>query len=285
MFRSLFFSVLFFVGCQLGANELVLVSVAPYETMCKELTANGIDIELLVPVGDSLHTYEPRPKQVLRAAKAKLWFIIGEVFEKKVIKALHEQNPNLAIVDLRDGLDLMREEEHVHDHEHVHHHHEDETDPHIWMSPKMMQVQVSHMAESLKEAFPELQLTIEQNAKSLITRLEALDKEIREILKDSKGKTIFVSHPAYGYFCREYGLDQVSIEFEGKDPTPRQLNDLLEQARKDHVRTIFTQKQYSTKASNLIAQELQAKIVLLDPYSKNYFESMREIAKSIAEAK
>lgn len=281
MFRSLFFSLLFFVGCQLEANELVLVSVAPYETMCKELTANGVDIELLVPVGDSLHTYEPRPKQILRAAKAKLWFIIGEVFEKKVIRALHEQNPQLAIIDLRDGLELMVEEEH----EHEHHHHEDETDPHIWMSPKMMLVQVSHMAESLKGTFPELKLTIEQNVKSLTTRLEALDKEIREILKDSKGKTIFVSHPAYGYFCREYGLNQVSIEFEGKDPTPRQLNDLLEQARKDHVRTIFTQKQYSTKASNLIAEELQAKVVLLDPYSKNYFESMREIAKSIAEAK
>lgn len=281
MFRSLFFSLLFFIGCRLEANELVLVSVAPYETMCKELTANGVDIELLVPAGDSLHIYEPRPKQILRAAKAKLWFIIGEVFEKKVIRALHEQNPQLAIVDLRDGLELMVEEEH----EHEHHHHEDETDPHIWMSPKMMLVQVSHMAESLKGTFPELKLTIEQNVKSLITRLEALDKEIREILKDSKGKTIFVSHPAYGYFCREYGLNQVSIEFEGKDPTPRQLNDLLEQARKDHVRTIFTQKQYSTKASNLIAEELQAKVVLLDPYSKNYFESMREIAKSIAEAK
>jgi len=281
MMRRLIFTILLFLGCQLGAEELVLVSVAPYQLMCEELTNGAVEVEVLVPVGYSLHTYEPTPKQIIRAAKAKVWFIVGEIFEKKVSVALREQNPKLDIVDLRDGLELMDE----HEEEEHHHHHEDEKDPHIWMSPKMMLVQVRHMALSLIQAFPELKEQIEEKKEALLQKLAQLDYEMHEILKGSRGKVVFVSHPAYGYLCQEFGLKQVSIEFEGKDPTPRQLNRLLEQARKEKIGTIFTQKQYSTKASDLLAQELGAKIVLLDPYSKNYFESMLEIAKQFAEAK
>lgn len=282
MFQMLLFSLLLLISLPLSAKELVLVSVAPYKLMVEELTNKEVDVQLLVPVGYSLHTYEPTPKQIIQAVKAKLWFIVGEQFEKKVVASFSQENPQLQIVDLRQNLSLLSD--HCHDENHQHHHHADETDPHLWMSPKMMQVQVATMARALSKTFPGLTQTIEVNEQKLQMRLQALDIEITTILKEAKNRPILVSHPAYGYFCREYQLKQESIEFEGKDPTPKQLNSLLLMAKTNHITTIFTQAQYSTKASNLVAQEIGAKVVLLDPYSADYFASLLFIAHSFAEA-
>jgi zinc transport system substrate-binding protein len=95
-------------------------------------------------------------------------------------------------------------------------------------------------------------------------------------------RTILVAHPAYGYFCRDYQLRQISIEFEGKDPTPRQLTKVLEDARQNQIKKVFIQKQYSNKGARLIASTLNASVINLDPYSENYFSSMLEIAQQIS---
>jgi zinc transport system substrate-binding protein len=260
------------------ANErIALVSMAPYVEMVDELTNKEVRVELLVPAGFNAHTYEPTPKQILNAAKASIWFTIGELFEERAQKALKAENPKLAVIDLRQGLSLM--DGHEHDDGHI-----CSADTHIWMSPKMMVVQVELMAKSLEKVFPELASSIQDNKGKLVEKLNALDSEIHAILDSHKGEVIYVSHPAYGYFCREYGLHQESIEFEGKDPSPKHLYNLIEEAKEDKVRTIFTQKQYSTKAAELVAKEVHAKISLLDPYSEHYFTSMMQIAKSFAEA-
>ena len=148
-----------------------------------------------------------------------------------------------------------------------------------------MQVQVALMAKHLCTVFPKLAELIEKNKITLLEKLAALDTEIHTLLDSHKGQIIYVSHPAYGYFCREYGLNEKSIEFEGKDPTPKHLYNLIADAKTDGINTIFIQQQYSTKAAALVAQEIGAKTVMLDPYSENYFASMRQIAKSFAEAR
>jgi zinc transport system substrate-binding protein len=263
-----------------GGEKLALVSMAPYVEIVEELTSGQVQVDLLVPAGFSSHTYEPTPKQILNATKASIWFQLGELFEERVQKALQAENPKLVLVDLRQGLSLLGDC--CHDHDHNHHH---AADTHIWMSPKMMQKQIETIAQGLVQVFPDLKETVEKNKGPLLTKLSTLDKEIQGILQSHKGEIVFVSHPAYGYFCRDYGLVQESIEFEGKDPTPKTLYLLIEQAKKDQVHTIFIQKQYSTKAATLVAREIDAKLVELDPYSPHYFSSMLHIAKSFAESR
>jgi zinc transport system substrate-binding protein len=109
-----------------------------------------------------------------------------------------------------------------------------------------------------------------------------MDQKIHDIMNNSSKNIIMVSHPAYAYFARDYGLTQLSIEFEGRDPTPQQLTRVLEQARKAKIKKIFIQMQYNAKGARLIAKELGAEVVTLDPYSKNYFESMIQIANQFA---
>ncbi len=262
------------VGSLLGETPLVLVSVAPYASIVRELAGTTVDVQLMVPAGFSSHTFEPTPKQILNSSRATLWFIIGEPFEAKALRALQSQNPSLQTIDLRQGLDLL--------HATCDHHHDHGADPHIWMSPKMMQQQSRVIAEALAKTFPNHAMLFQERLIRVIQKLEQLDQALHEELKGQQGKTLFVSHPAYGYFCREFHLQQVSIEFEGRDPSPKQLTILCDKATQAKVSTIFIQKQYSTKAADLVAQQIGARTVILDPYAENYFENMSFIGSSIA---
>ena len=202
--KQYFQSILFLLTCCLpcfgfAEDRTVLVSVAPYVEIVQDIGGKSIHPLLVVPPNASFHAFEPTPKQILAMSKGKVWFCIGEPFENKVINALKNQNKDLLIVDLRDGLALLTNEECCH---HEHHAHSS-FDPHIWTSPKMMQTQAKTIALGLEKAFPELKDEIQKNLKVVLQKLEALDKDIREILKDAKGLTILVSHPALGYFCFE----------------------------------------------------------------------------------
>lgn len=252
-------------------SHTVLVSIAPYEYFVKRIVGDTQKVLLLVPPGSSPHYYEPNAKQVLEAAKSDIWFLMGESFEKKALPPLREYNKNLKTVDLREGIDLIYEAccccaEHG------------DPDPHIWMSVKDAKKQAQTIAETLISVYPEHKQLYEQNLAALQKDLESLDQEIETMLYPYKGRAIMVSHPAYAYFCRDYGLVQLSIEFEGKDPSPKQLTSILEQARKAKINIIFIQAQHSSKGARLIAKEIGAQIDTIDPLSENYLENIREIA-------
>lgn len=274
----LFFLISF--SLHLKAEEKVLVSVAPYLHIVEKIIGEEVSVSLLVPPGASSHTYEPTPKQVQALSSAKIWFCLGEPSDEKAKKALLQQNPHLLVVDLHEGLDLIEDDHgccHHHDSDqHSYHHHS--FDPHIWMSPKLMVEQVQKIEKALNDAFPERGEHISQNAKSLIQDLQALDRDIKHLFKNKSPVTVIVAHPAYAYFCRDYGLTELSIEQDGKDPTAKELTHLLEKARSLQVKKIFIQNQYSHKGAELIAKELKAQIVILNPYSENYFPMMEKVA-------
>lgn len=279
-----FFSAFIILFASSFSQEIpfVLVSVAPHKFFVEKVAGNTVNVVLMVPAGASSHSYEPTPRQMVNAGKAEMWFLLGEPFETKAIKALKSYNSNLELIDMRQNLSLLSDQCHNHDHHHHHHHHC--SDPHIWLSPKMAKIQAETIAYALMEKYPENKQLYEQNLAAFQKELDQLDQTIQQVLSPLQNRAIMVSHPAYAYFARDYGLTQLSIEFEGKDPTPKQLNTVLSDAKNNNIKTIFVQHQYSNKAANLVAKELQAKIVDLDPYSENYMETLLHIAKSFAES-
>lgn len=261
-------------------SRLVMVSIAPYKYFLERIAEDTVNQMLLVPLGASFHTYEPTPKQILQGGQADIWFRIGENFENRAVQAIKSHHPRMRIVDLRDEVDLIV----IGPNEHHHCCHHEGADLHIWLSPKMVERQVKKMAQVLSEVYPENKNLYQKNVAQLLNELSSLDREIQQILLPMKKRIFMVSHPAYAYLARDYGLRQLPIEFEGKDPSPRQLTEVLNLARQLNIKIIFVQNQYSRKGANLIAKELGAQIVTLDPYSesKDYFDNMREIATSIA---
>lgn len=254
-------------------SKYVLVSVAPHRFFVQKIAGDTINIGLMVPACASAHTYEPTPKETLAAAHADIWFRIGESFEDRAIQALKSHSIHLKIVDLRDNLDLIS------DPTHVCMHHKGCVDLHFWLSPKLAKIQADTIAKALIETYPENRDIYTSRLAIFKEELDAIDLKISDILKDLKNRTIMISHPAYGYFARDYHLNQFSIEFEGKDPTPKLLTKILKEAHDKQIKTIFTQPQYSNKGALLIAREIGARVESLNPYSEDYFDSLILIAQ------
>jgi len=275
----------FFIGFSccihlLADDKAVLVSVAPYVGVVRKIAGDRVRVLLLVPQGASFHSYEPSPKQLQEAASSRIWFCIGDPFEKKAQGVLKERNSQMSVVDLRNGLSLI----HEHTCQHHDHGHDEGCDPHIWMSVTLMQKQVDTIYAALVQAFPDEKEHFSKGRQEAIDQLKQLDQQFIKLFQSTKKTVLFVSHPAYGYFCRDYGLSEKSIEQEGKDPGPRYITDLIKQAKEQAVTKIFVQPQYPVKAAHLLAKVLGAEVVMLDPYSEKYFDNMEVVAHSFHEA-
>lgn len=257
----------------------VIVSVAPDCFFVEKIGGETIQVLLMVPAGASAHTFEPSPRQMVQVGKASLWFTIGESFEERAIQAIRSHHPALKVVSLQRGIDLINTE----GSKLRCHCCPGSYDLHFWLSPRLAQLQAKTIADTLSEMYPEQQLVYQKNLEAFNHELKQLDDQIRSILAPLKQRDVLVGHPAYAYFCREYGLNQYSIEMEGRDPTPRQMTQLLGEIRTLGLKTIFVQPQYSNKAAQLVANQIGGIIVTLDPYSQDYINSMLQIAHAFAE--
>jgi zinc transport system substrate-binding protein len=210
--------------------------------------------------------------------RGQLWFRIGEPFELKILPILQSRNPDMAVTDLRDGIELIEEQHELS----CKHCSMDHLDRHIWLSPKLAKEQSILIKNALAKKFPEQTETFEKNLSKLTDELEALDGEIREILRPVEKRTLLVSHPAFGYFCKDYDFVQLSVEYEGKDPRPKHLEEILKKAISESAELALALPQHNNKGAQLIAEKLHMPVRLIDPYSADYFETMRKLANLIA---
>lgn len=265
LFFTLFLSIFGFLQAE---KPIIIVSVAPYKSLVEQVAQGAVEVFLIVPPGVSAHTFEPTPKDMMRAAKASLWFTLGETFEKKAIGAISANNEKFRTIDLTKGVELIQGNCHCHRHA---------SDLHLWLSPKELKVQAATIAEGLATLLPEHDF--KTPLQNLHTRLDALDQEVRQIVSSKKATTLLVSHPAFGYFCRDYGFKQLSIEVEGKDPTPKRLHDLLNLAKEERISKVYAEPQYSDKGAQVISKEIGARIVVVDPYKEDVMANLVYLAK------
>jgi len=155
-------------------------------------------------------------------------------------------------------------------------------DPHLWLSLSGARVQATTIATALSTLLPDHQVDYINNLQELLKEFRVLEQEVGKALESAKGGMVMMSHPAYGYLCRDYGLKQLSIEVEGKEPTPRQLAQIIEKARRGGVATIYVQRQHSDKGAKAVAAELGVELIVLDPYSADYPSIFREAAAHFA---
>lgn len=258
-------------------KPLLLVSIAPYRFLTEQIAGAGFEVQAVVPGAANPHSFEPTSGQVSEMGRGLVWFRIGEPFERKILPILMRHNPGLAVRDLREGIALIEEGPGG-----CHGCSMDHFDRHIWLSPRLAAEQAAMIKKCLSEQFPEQRELFEKNLARLVGDLNGLDREIQEILKPVAKRLILVSHPAFGYFCKEYGVEQLSVEYEGKDPRPKHLEEILKRAVTQSMEVALALPQYNNKGAQLIAEKLHVPVNLIDPYSANYFETMRRLAHLIA---
>ncbi len=279
-----FFLSIFFVNCtpspQAQSGRKVLVSIGPDKFFAEQIAGSEVRIELIVPPGASPHFYEPSPRDSARLVDADIWFRRGEPFEAKLATSLKQATPDLKLIDLRDDIHLLEGTCH-HEHGHGDHHHHHHGDPHTWTSPKNAILHVERIRNELQALIPEKQALFAENAEALIQKLKRYDLAIHQALHALPKRKVIVSHPALAYFCSDYHLEQLSVEHEGKEPPPRYLNQLLEEAKKGDVAHIFLQQQYNNKGGELIAKYLNLPASHIDPYSEDYLSFLKEVTETL----
>ncbi|MCK5339936.1 MAG: zinc ABC transporter substrate-binding protein, partial [Desulfobulbaceae bacterium] len=259
------------------------VSVLPQVYFVERVGGSRVVVDTLVQPGQDPHTYTPTPRQVAALAEAQLFFRVGMPFEENLMPKLAGIMERIHVVDLRQGILVQDSIGHDH-HAHEEGHHEGEPDPHIWMNP----MHVKHMAALIRDSLilldPSGTDLYEKNFRAFADDLDGLHGRISKVLAPLAKRTIFVFHPAYGYFADAYGLVQKAVEAGGKEPLPRHLYGLIRKAKKDGVRVVFVQPQFSRKSAATIAKAINGVVLPLDPLAKDYMKNMEEMAEKVEEA-
>ncbi len=279
----------------------VFVTIAPQKYLVQQIGKDLVDVQVMVHPGADPHTYEPKPLQMVAISKAKLYFAVGIEFEKAHLNKITAANPNLKVIHTDYGIAKLAMEVHHDDGEHAEEHHEtdhghekgehhkeeghdkdhhDHTglDPHIWLSPPLVKIQARTILTALQDADPGHRSHYETNFKAFTAQIDQLDADLKKTFTGKKGLRFMVFHPAWGYFAHAYGLKQVPIEIEGKDPKPAQLKELIQHARENKIKVVFVQPQFSTKSAKLVAREIGGQVAFADPLAEDWMSNMRRVA-------
>lgn len=283
--RKLFpiFILLMLACVSCGKNEppksalSVVVSIMPQKYFVDQISGGKIPVAVLVSPGKSPHNYEPSPRQMSEIARAKVLFITGMAFEKRISEKLAGTIPTLKIVNTADGIGLRKNIEELDEPEEA-------LDPHTWLSPQLARVHAKNIAKVLAEIDPANAAEYQANLEALDKKLIDLDANLKETLAPLKGKTFFVYHPAFGYFADAYGLKQAAVETGGHEPGPREIAELVRRAKQEGVKVIFVQPQFSPRAAENIAREIGGAVVPMDDLAYDYISNLEDMAEKVKAA-
>ncbi len=274
------FICFFLKNVRAEAGVTAFVSILPQAYFLERIGGHHVSVETMVGEGQSPATYEPSPQQMAKLSSARAYFAIGVPFEKNLLKKIRQSHKKLVVVETQKGVIYRYLEDHHHEHDakgsaerHV-----GIPDPHIWMDPNLVKVQAANIHDALCKLDPANTGDYSRNLRLFMSDLDQTDKKIRAVLAPVKGKNMYVFHPAFGYFAHSYGLHQIPIEIEGKEPGAKQLADVIDKAKRDGVRIIFVQPQFSTKSAESIAGSIGGVVVPINPLAKDYLANLDRMA-------
>ena len=265
---------------QAGKKLAVFVSIPPQKYFLHQIGKQRVDVQVMIQPGASPATYEPKPRQMAAISRTHIYFAIGVPFEKTWLKKIAAANPDMQVVHTDHGIQKIRmATNHTESERHREKDHHGELDPHIWLSPTLVMTQARTILNALVEIDPDHRAVYEANTKVFISKLAALDDELKNIFAGRQGFQFMVFHPSWGYFARAYGLQQVPVEIEGKNPKAAQLKVLIEHAKKKHINIIFVQPQFSSRSAGLLAKEIGGQVIFADPLSPDWSANLYEVAQ------
>ena len=279
----------------------VFVSIAPQKYFVQQIGKDFVDVQVMVPPGADPHTYEPKPKQMVALAKAQLYFAIGVEFEKARLKKISSANPQMKVIYTDQGIrkiPMQASQHHAEEKNDENGKHQTEAenesgdgqhahgglDPHIWLSPPLVMKQAKTILTALQEVDPAHHAIYQANYEAFSAEIADLDAELRNVFAGKQGLEFIVFHPAWGYFAHAYGLEQVPVEIEGKNPKPAQLTELIKNAKEKNIKVIFVQPQFSAKSAELIAREIDGQVVSADPLAEDWANNLRVVANKFRAA-
>jgi zinc transport system substrate-binding protein len=265
-------------------KPVISVSILPQRYFIERLAGDRVEVNVMIPPGASPATYEPTVAQLEYLDRSAFYMKIGYVgFELSWMEKILSVNPSMKVADLSRGVELIRGEEQRDQNRHPGHSHTG-VDPHIWMSVRNARVIASNAYASLLEVLPAEEELLSSNLSELLKELDSLDHDIAVMLDGMEHRDFMIYHPALSYFARDYNLQQYALEVEGKTPSPVHLKELSDLGRERQITTIFLQKQFDVKIARVLAGEIGAEVVMIDPLDPDWQNQMLTIATRLKES-
>ena len=256
----------------------IAVTIPPFKEFIERIGGDRVKVTVMIPPGASPHTYEPLPSQIKEASRARMYAKVGTAieFELAWMDKLIEANQDMLVVNCSLGIELIGTGGA-----------EPATprpDPHVWLSPKNAKVILRNILQGLVTVDPDGRQIYLANSRTYFMELNELDRKIRKALSGKETRSIMVYHPAWQYLCREYGLIQIPVEEEGKEPTPKGIARLIDQAKEHKVKVIFAAPEFNSQSAEVIAREIGGEVVRISPLKEHYLENLESVAQAFSRA-
>ena len=266
--------------------RVITVSIPPFAYFVEAVAGDDFKVNIMLPPGADHHIWEPLPAQINALAGSEAFIINGQLgFEQAWLGRFREINPEMRILDLSDNIDLIETneadgEDDPDNHEgHLH----GGPDPHYWMSPVSAYVIAEDVTKFLTELNPSSAQKYEAGLKALQKKIAGVDSALRKELSGAPSTTFLIYHPALGYMARDYGLEQISFENEGKSPSPARMKELIDIARDKGIGIIFIQAEYDLRNAESLAGETGARLIVINPMNREWPAAVLEVGMGMGQ--
>jgi zinc transport system substrate-binding protein len=270
----------FLAGCvpvQKNEKAVITVSILPHKYFVERIAGDNFEINVITPPGISPETYEPTPKQMRSLAGSVLYFANGYLMFEDHLVQKSKKELSGKMIDLSRGIDFIAGD--IVDHgDHVHLF---GIDPHYWLSPAEAKIQAQNMLDAIIAYDPENRSFYEKNFQNFMDDIDALHQHITKLLSETSTRTFLIYHPAFAYFARQYDLDQVALEMDGKEPTMAHIKYIVDLARSEGISTVLVQSQFNRASAESVAKEIGGTVEFLDPLPEDWLENMYAIAHTL----
>ena len=247
----------------------ITVSIVPQQYFVERIGGEYVKVNVMVEPGASPATYEPKPEQMTALSNAAAYFSIGVPFEGAWLKKIQSANPKMNLVDTTQGIQRQATPD-------------GGFNPHIWLSPALVKIQAQTIYAALAELDPAHQSQFKTNLEAFLADIDKLDAEIRATLATTVSKKFIVFHPAWGYFARDYGLQEIPIEVNGQEPSAQELARLIQTAQAENIKVVFVQPEFSQEDAQTIAKEIGGEVLSISSLAPNWLANLQKVADTFA---
>lgn len=254
-----------------NAKPTVTVTIPPYQYFVEKIAGDKVDVNVMVSNGNNPETYEPNAQQMMELSNSALYLKVGSIgFEQTWMKKLQDNAPDMKMIDTSVGIKPAQTPG-------------GNIDPHVWMSCKNARIISSNIFKALCQLEPENKTFFQKNYQQLLSSIDRQDSIIRKSFKDNPEmvRKFVIYHPILTYFARDYQLEQLAIEEEGREPSAAQLKSLIERARKQKIRYCLIQAEFANRNTTTFIKESQTKAMDINPLQADWANAMKEVSLAV----
>ena len=249
----------------------VTVTISPYKYFVDQIAQGKVDVNVMVSNGNNPETYEPYAQQMMELSKSALYLKVGSIgFEQTWMKKLQDNAPEMKVIDTSVGIKPAKTPG-------------GNIDPHVWMSCSNARIIASNILKALSELEPKNKAFFEKNYLSLLSIIDKRDSTIKESFKKNPDlvRKFVIYHPILTYFARDYQLEQLAIEEEGREPSASQLKSLIQRARKENIKFCLIQAEFANRNTTTFIKESHTKPMDINPLQGDWNRAMQEAAAAV----